>query len=132
MTPNGIVWNSYAQEVILSTHSGEMGILPNHAPFLTGLDIGVMKVRINNKWDALALMGGFAELENNKLTLFVNEAEKASDISDQNIKDDLLLAKAKFEQAKTANSTKEKIDANLTLLRVKARFDTIQFLQKQK
>jgi F-type H+-transporting ATPase subunit epsilon len=36
MAPNRIVWNSEAQEIILSTNSGQIGILPNHAPLLTG------------------------------------------------------------------------------------------------
>jgi hypothetical protein len=32
------VWNSEIQEIILSTNSGQIGILPNHAPLLTALD----------------------------------------------------------------------------------------------
>ena len=41
MAPNRIVWNSEVQEIILSTNSGRIGILPNHAPLLTALDIGI-------------------------------------------------------------------------------------------
>ena len=62
LTSNGVIWNSEAQEVILSTNSGQIGILPNHAPLLTGLDIGVLKARIDNKLTALAVLGGFAHL----------------------------------------------------------------------
>ena len=39
MAPNRIVWNSEVEEIILSTNSGKIGILPNHAPLLTALDI---------------------------------------------------------------------------------------------
>jgi F-type H+-transporting ATPase subunit epsilon len=77
MAPNRIVWNSEAQEIILSTNSGQIGILPNHAPLLTALDIGIMKIRTNSQWSTMALMGGFAMIENNQLTILVNEAEKA-------------------------------------------------------
>ena len=39
MAPNRIVWNSEVLEIILSTNSGQVGVLPNHAPLLTALDM---------------------------------------------------------------------------------------------
>ena len=79
MAPNRIVWNSEIQEIILSTNSGQIGILPNHAPLLTALDIGVVKIRLKEQWSTMALMGGFAMIENNQMTILVNEAEKANE-----------------------------------------------------
>src|SRR5689334_3012854 len=99
MAPNRTVWNSEAQEVILSSNSGQIGILYNHAPLLTGLDIGIMKVRINNKWIAMALMGGFAQINNNQITILVNEAEKASDIDSQQAQEAFSIAKNSASQA---------------------------------
>jgi F0F1-type ATP synthase epsilon subunit len=34
LTPNRIVWDSEVKEIILSTNSGQIGILPNHAPMI--------------------------------------------------------------------------------------------------
>lgn len=45
MAPNRIVWNSEVWEIVSSTNSGQIGILPNHAPLLTALDMGVSKIR---------------------------------------------------------------------------------------
>jgi F-type H+-transporting ATPase subunit epsilon len=49
MAPNQIVWNFEVQEIILFTNSGQIGVLPNHAPLLTALDIGILKIRINGQ-----------------------------------------------------------------------------------
>jgi len=122
MAPNRTVWNSEAQEVILSTNSGQIGILTNHAPLLTALDIGVIKIRIDTKWTAMALMGGFAMIDNNQMTILVNEAEKAIDI-------DLEQAKEAFQAAQSslteANGRKQVIEANLALKRAKARLEAV-------
>lgn len=123
MAPNRIVWNSEAQEIILSTNSGQIGILPNHAPLLTALDIGVMKVRINSDWSTMALMGGFAMIENNQLTILVNEAEKGSEI-------DLEEAQQAFDSAQEslnqASGKKQTIEANLSFQRAKARLEAVK------
>ncbi|KAL1333703.1 hypothetical protein AAHE18_11G121100 [Arachis hypogaea] len=39
LTPNRIVWDSEVKEIILSTNSGQIGVLPNHAPIATAVDI---------------------------------------------------------------------------------------------
>nr|QKQ14605.1 CF1 epsilon subunit of ATP synthase [Zygnema circumcarinatum] len=122
MAPNRTVWTSEAQEIILSSNSGQIGILPNHAPLLTALDIGIMKVRINNKWIAVALMGGFAQIENNQMTILVNEAEKATDIDPQEAQQAFQLAQENFNQAV---GRKQVIEANLGLKRAKARLEAV-------
>ena len=119
MAPNRIVWNSEVQEIILSTNSGRIGILPNHAPLLTALDIGIIKIRLNEKWSTMALMGGFAMIDNNQMTILVNEAEKANEINLQDAQETFQIAKTKLSQA---NGRKQAIEANLTLKRAKARF----------
>jgi F-type H+-transporting ATPase subunit epsilon len=122
MAPNRTVWNSEAQEVILSTNSGQIGILPNHTPLLTALDIGVMKIRIDSKWTAMALMGGFAMIDNNQMTILVNEAEKANDINSEEAQDAFKAAQANLTEA---SGRKQVIEANLALKRAKARLEAV-------
>lgn len=123
MAPNRIVWNSEVQEIILSTNSGRIGILPNHAPLLTALDIGIIKIRLNEKWSTMALMGGFAMIDNNQMTILVNEAEKANEINLQEAQEAFQVAQIKLSQA---DGRKQTIEANLTLKRSKARLEAIQ------
>ncbi|KAI7741217.1 hypothetical protein M8C21_031398, partial [Ambrosia artemisiifolia] len=80
LTPNRIVWDSEVKEIILSTNSGQIGVLPNHAPIATAVDIGILRIRLN-EWLTMALMGGFARIGNNEITVLVNDAEKSSDIN---------------------------------------------------
>lgn len=122
MAPNRIVWNSEIQEIILSTNSGQIGILPNHAPLLTALDIGVVKIRLKEQWSTMALMGGFAMIENNQMTILVNEAEKANEIDLQEARDAFAKAKNNLTQAE---GKKQVIEANLAFKRAKARLEAI-------
>lgn len=123
MAPNRIVWNSEVQEVILSTNSGRIGILPNHAPLLTALDIGIIKIRLNEQWSTMALMGGFAMVDNNQMTILVNEVEKANEINFQKAQEIFQMAQDKLAQAE---GKKQIIEANLTLKRAKARLEAIK------
>ncbi|TYH79917.1 hypothetical protein ES332_D03G096700v1 [Gossypium tomentosum] len=49
LTPNRIVWDSEVKEIILSTNSGQIGVLPNHAPIATAVDIGILRIRLNDQ-----------------------------------------------------------------------------------
>jgi F-type H+-transporting ATPase subunit epsilon len=122
MAPNRIVWNSEIQEIILSTNSGQIGILPNHAPLLTALDIGIVKIRLEEQWSTMALMGGFAMIENNQMTILVNEAEKASEIDLQEAQETFRKAKINLAQAE---GKKQIIEANLAFKRAQARLEAI-------
>ncbi|KAL5067353.1 hypothetical protein RYX36_018240 [Vicia faba] len=83
LTPNRIVWDSEVKEIILSTNSGQIGVLKNHAPNATSLDIGILRIRLIDRWLTMALMGGFARIGNNEITILVNDAERGSDINPQ-------------------------------------------------
>ena len=51
-----------------------------HAPLITALDIGPIIIRKQSNWTALALMGGFSLVQDNKVTILVNEAVDASSV----------------------------------------------------
>jgi F-type H+-transporting ATPase subunit epsilon len=59
-----IVWDSEVKEIILSINSGQIGVLPNHAPIATAVDIGILRIRFNDQWLTMALMGGFVRIGN--------------------------------------------------------------------
>jgi len=119
MAPSGIVWDSQAQEVILTTNTGQIGVLTNHTSLLTALDIGTMKIRSSNtKWDTLALMSGFAVIKDNLVTIIVSEAENGADIKIDEAEAQVEAAKAFLNSAK---GTKNEIEANLALKRAETR-----------
>jgi F-type H+-transporting ATPase subunit epsilon len=119
MAPSGIVWDSEAQEVILTTNTGQIGVLTNHTSLLTALDIGTMKIRSSNtKWDTLALMSGFAVIKDNLVTIIVSEAENGADIKVDEAEIQVEAAKTFLNSAK---GTKNEIEANLALKRAETR-----------
>nr|YP_009425817.1 ATP synthase CF1 epsilon subunit [Deparia lancea]ASU94518.1 ATP synthase CF1 epsilon subunit [Deparia lancea]AYB71644.1 ATP synthase CF1 epsilon subunit [Deparia lancea] len=120
MAPNRIVWNSEVWEIISSTNSGQIGILPNHAPLLTALDMGVSKIRHDGQWSSMALMGGFAMIDNNRVTILVNEAERATEIDPEEARRTFQTAQA--DSAK-AEGKKRVIEANSAFKRAKARLE---------
>ena len=80
ITPDRVVWDATADELILPSSTGQLGILADHAPLLTALDIGVMRLKTDGNWASIVLMEGFAEVENNKVTILCNGAEEAASI----------------------------------------------------
>ena len=81
--------------VILPGAAGEMGILPNHAPVLTTLKYGVIKVRRQGKEELFAVAGGVAEVQPKIVTVLADAAENLEDI-------DILRAKAAKKRAEDA------------------------------
>uniref|UniRef100_A0AAU7YS18 ATP synthase epsilon chain, chloroplastic n=1 Tax=Elaphoglossum sinii TaxID=3136286 RepID=A0AAU7YS18_9MONI len=120
MAPNRIVWNSEVWEIVSSTNSGQIGILPNHAPLLTALDMGVSKIRHDGQWSAMAPMGGFAMIDNNQVTILVNEAERATEIDPNEARETFQMAQADSTRAEGKKSI---IEANLAFKRAKARLE---------
>lgn len=57
-----------------------MGVLTNHIPLLTGLDTGLVLIRksVSSEWMGVVVAGGFALVNDNKVTILVNEAELGS------------------------------------------------------
>ena len=123
MTPDRIFWTEEAEELILPTNSGQMGVLQNHAPLITALEIGVMLIRTKKEWTSIALMGGFALVNQNKVTVLVNEAESAQTIDSEEAEQNFLTAKNKLEQAE---GVKQKVEANFAFKRARARYQVVK------
>src|SRR5512138_577219 len=66
--------------VVLPGAGGEMGILPHHAPVLTTLKYGVIKVRHAGKEEIFTVAGGVAEVQPNIVTVLADAAENVEDI----------------------------------------------------
>jgi len=122
ITPDKVVWDSNAEEIILPSSTGQLGILTDHAPLLTALDIGVMRLKVDGNWTSIVLMEGFAEVEENKVTILSNGAEESNNIYPQTAQAELEKVTLLLEQAATK---KEKIEATLELRRAKARLQAV-------
>ena len=121
LAPDQSVFDGTAEEVILPSTTGLLGILPGHISMVTAIDIGVLRVLTNGNWNSIALMGGFAEVEANEVTVLVNGAELGSKIDAPSAEAELEDAKSKFSQMEDQVNSTEKVKAQQNLNRARAR-----------
>lgn len=121
VAPDKTVWDAAAEEVVLPSTTGQLGILSGHAPLLTALDTGVMRVRAGKEWQAIALMGGFAEVEDDEVTILVNGAERGDAISLEEARTAYNEAVTKLSQVDSENR-QAKMQAERNMRRARARF----------
>ena len=122
ITPDKVVWDAKVDELILPSSTGQIGILTDHAPLLTALDIGVMRLKSETNWTSIVLMEGFAEVEENKVTILCNGAEEGSSIDLKTAQEELEKVTLLVDEATTR---KEKIEASIELRKAKARLQAV-------
>ena len=122
LAPDQGVFDGKVEEVILPSTTGLLGILPGHISMVTALDIGVLRVLSNGNWNSIALMGGFAEVESDEITVLVNGAELGSQIDSSQAEIDLEKAKSEYQQFESEPQSTQKYKAVEQLSRARARF----------
>lgn len=75
-----LVFEGDADIVVLPGAVGEMGILPNHAPLLSTLKMGVIKVRRGNQEEIFTVTGGVVEVQPDIITILADAAENIEEI----------------------------------------------------
>lgn len=125
--PDRIFWKDSAKEVILPTLSGQMGVLKDHIPLLTGLDTGLLLIRSNSSenWINIVVTGGFALINRNKLTILVNEAELGSNIDITEAEQTFLNSKVTLE-SDNVSENKKKIESLSQFKKARARYQASQ------
>jgi F-type H+-transporting ATPase subunit epsilon len=96
--------------VVLPGTDGEMGILPHHAPLLTTLKFGLIKIRANGDEQVFTVAGGVAEIQPSIVTVLADAAENVQEI-------DITRAEAARQRAADALASvkTEDVDAYLAL-----------------
>ena len=77
-----LVYEGDVDIVVLPGSAGEMGILPHHAPLLTTLKYGFIKVRQQGKEQIFAVAGGVAEVQPQIVTVLADAAENIEEIDE--------------------------------------------------
>ena len=121
LAPDQSVFDGSADEVILPSTTGQLGILPGHVSLLTALDFGVLRVREGNGWTAIALQGGFCEVDSDEVTVLVNAAELGSSINADAANRELEAATSAAAQFEGQPPSSEKLKAQQELARARAR-----------
>ncbi len=75
-----MIYEGDADSVLIPGTEGEMGILPNHAPLLSTLAFGVIKVRSQGREDVFTVAGGVVEVQPDIVTVLADRAENVREI----------------------------------------------------
>jgi F-type H+-transporting ATPase subunit epsilon len=122
ITPDRIVWDNVAEEVILPSSTGQLGILSGHAPLLTALNTGVMRIRPGKDWENIAVLGGFAEVENNEIKVLVNGAELGSKIDKEKARAEYEQAQTRLDEVSKGDDRRKTIQAQQAWRKARARY----------
>ena len=108
----------------LRTSEGDIGILPNHAPFVAELSMGKMEIESPNKdkRDIYFLSGGFLEISNNQATVIADEILPIEEIdieSEQTLVENLKKELEKLETDEEKKRLQKKLKISLAKIEAK-------------
>ncbi len=125
-----MVWSGEADMVVIPGAGGEMGILPNHAPLLSTLKPGYVKVVRDDEEEIFTVTGGVVEVRPDKVTILADASENVAEI-------DVARAEAARKRAEdllkqTPPSAAEHLKAQAALQRARIRLEAARrFRPKQ-
>ena len=108
VTPDGLIFDGQAEELIVRTSTGDMGILAGHINCVAPLGMGRAVVIIDGKRRYGACIGGMVSVVNGAVTLVPTTFEWAEDI-------DVKRAELSAERAKEVIGNKDASDADIRL-----------------
>ena len=131
ITPEKVFLSSETEQFVLPSITGGLGVLSGHAPMVTILEAGVLRYKKNGSWTPAVLYGGFAEVENNQVTVLVNGAEKVSSSSNiTDVEKALVDATTNLEEVKKKISEDRKLKPEILKVQIaKARFEAVKMLK---
>jgi F-type H+-transporting ATPase subunit epsilon len=130
VSPEGQLYSGEAHRVFAPAAEGEIGVAPRHAPLLTTLKAGEVRVQVEGEEEHVFYVGGGAlEIQPHMVSILADTAARARDLDEAAA----LEAKARAEEAMRSN--KDKIDiaeATAELARAMAQLRAIERLRKRR
>ena len=80
VTPERLAYKGDVDIVVCPGIEGELGVLPHHAPLLTTLGFGELRVRTGGQEESFAIAGGFLQVRPDKVVVMAETADLASEI----------------------------------------------------
>jgi F-type H+-transporting ATPase subunit epsilon len=80
VTPERLAYSDQVDAVVLPGSEGELGVLPHHAPLVTTLGIGELRIRKGGTEESFAIVGGFLQVRPDKVVVMAETADMASEI----------------------------------------------------
>jgi len=129
--PNQLTWNEKANKVIVTSTTGQIGILSGHASMVTTVDIGLLLIEtVENQWIPIVSFSGIAVINNNDLQILVSAYEIKPKITEEVAEQELKEALNSFSDLN--NNTIDKVAISQKIKAASARFIALQIINKKK
>ncbi len=123
ITAERVVYSDEVDVVVAPGIEGELGILPHHAPLMTSLQPGEIRVRKDGEEVFMAVSGGFLEVMANKVTILADAAERSEEIDEARVQEAMKRAQ---EQLAMRSSDMDLERAVAAIRRSQARLKVVQ------
>ena len=80
VTPERLAYQDEVDAVVLPGVEGELGVLPHHAPLVSTLGFGELRIRKGGAEESFAIVGGFVQVRPDKVVVMAETADLASEI----------------------------------------------------
>jgi F-type H+-transporting ATPase subunit epsilon len=111
VTSERTVFSGDVDMVTIPGSEGVMGVLPNHAPVLSTLRPGELRIKIGQEVQEFAIGGGFVDIHDNRVIILADSAERADEID---------IARAEAARARAAELLKNPPPNKEDLFKLKA------------
>jgi len=115
ISPEKPVFTGTAQGIVAPAHDGEVGVLPGHAPMVTRLGIGEVRVNQGGNTTRFAIRQGYLQVADNKVVVLSEDAKAIADL--KGVKPEDIAALAKQVSETTDASERAKLQADLDWLK---------------
>ena len=113
VTPECVICSCEVDAVIAPGVEGQLGILPHHAPLITRLQPGELRVRKNGDETCIAIYGGFLEVRPDRIIVLADAAERAEEIDAVRAEEAKRRAKQALADRKVSEVDKAQAEAVL-------------------
>lgn len=100
VTPDARVYTDTIDSVVIPTVEGEVGILPGHIPLLTQVEHGELRVSKGAETLYLAISGGFAEVEGDRVHVLAEQAITEEKIDEKAVEEAIKRAEKEIAESK--------------------------------
>ena len=106
VTPERVIYSDIVNAVVAPGIDGQLGILPYHAPLMTILQSGELRIRKDNEEFHLAIFGGFLEVRPDSVMVLADAAERSDEIDEVQAEEIKCCAEQALADCSTSGSDK--------------------------
>ena len=120
------IFSGEADYLGIPAEDGDIGILPDHASLMTLVRFGELVIRSNNKEEYFAVLGGFAEVNQNKVFILADACERIDSINEKRAQE------AQAKAAERISSKNESLDIERSLSSLRRADLRLKLVKKRK